>query len=385
MLKKLFIKDYKNIEDTKVRNKYGTVAGIFGIVTNLILFIIKLVIGIISNSVTIVADSFNNLSDSGSCILTIIGFKLANKPADKEHPYGHARYEYIAGIIISLLILSMGVIFAKTSIEKIISPEEITINIATYLVLIIAIIGKAIQMIVYLDFSKTINSATIKANAVDARNDIITTSAVLIAIIIMGVLKINIDAYMGLSISIFIVITAGKMVKETTDPLLGIPATKEQIKGIKSKIMKHEEIKGIHDLVIHNYGAGNDFATVHAEISSDMNILVAHDIIDNIEKEIKNDLGIELTIHMDPLELNNEKTQKLKNQVEEILQKFDNTLKIHDFRIVSGETHTNVIFDIIIPYEKNYTEKEIIQKLQEEIGEEETKYYYVITIDRPYF
>ena len=283
MLKKLFIKDYKNVQDTNVRNRYGIVAGTFGIITNFILFLIKLVIGIISNSVTIIADSFNNLSDSGSCIVTIIGFKLANKPADKEHPYGHARYEYIAGIIISLLILSMGVVFAKTSIENIFFPEEISINFATYLVLIIAIIGKVVQLLVYLDFSKAINSTTIRANAIDARNDIISTTAVLIAVFIMGVFKINIDAYMGLVVSIFIIITALNTLKETINPLLGIPATKTQIDGIKNIMLENEEIKGIHDLVIHNYGEGNNFATVHAEISSDMNIIIAHNIIDSLE------------------------------------------------------------------------------------------------------
>jgi len=204
MLKKLFIKNYKDTENPAVRNRYGTVAGLFGIVTNLILFAIKFIIGIFSNSITIIADAFNNLSDSGSSVLTILGFKLANKPADKEHPYGHARYEYIAGIIISLLILSMGVLFAKSSIEKIFNPEEITINLATYLVLIVAIVGKLIQMLVYLDFAKSINSQTIKATAMDSRNDILTTSAVLIAVFVMGFFNVNIDAYMGLLVSIFI-------------------------------------------------------------------------------------------------------------------------------------------------------------------------------------
>jgi len=202
MLKRLFIKDYKNIDNPEVRKKYGTVSGCFGIITNLILFLIKFVVGIIANSVTIMADAFNNLSDSGSCIVTILGFKLANKPADKEHPYGHARYEYIAGIIISLLILSMGVLFTKSSIEKIFNPQDINLSIATYIVLVIAILGKLVQMLVYLDFSKAINSATIRATAIDARNDILTTSAVLIAMIIMGMFKINIDSYMGLIISI---------------------------------------------------------------------------------------------------------------------------------------------------------------------------------------
>lgn len=384
MLKKLFIKNYENVEDTNVRNRYGTVAGVFGIVTNFILFIIKLIIGLISNSITIIADAFNNLSDSGSCILTILGFKLSNKPADKEHPYGHARYEYIAGIIVSLLILCMGVLFAKASIEKIFMPEEINISIATYLILIIAIIGKTIQMFVYLDFAKTIKSGTIKANAIDARNDILSTTAVLIAVIVMGLFKINIDAYAGLVVSIFIIISSIKMVKETINPLLGIVPTEEQVQEIRNNILKHEEIKGLHDLVIHNYGVGNDFVTVHAEIPSDMDILIAHDLMDNIEREFREELGINLTIHMDPLDLNDETTKRLYKKTKKVLKEFDETLKIHDFRIVTSKSHTNIIFDIMIPFEKNYTEKELLKILLKEFENEEIKYYFVLTLDRPF-
>lgn len=321
----------------------------------------------------------------GSSILTILGFKLANKPADKEHPYGHARYEQIAGIIISLLILSMGVLFAKSSIEKIFSAQDITINLATYLVLGIAILGKMIQMFVYLDFAKSINSQTIKAAAMDSRNDILTTSAVLFAIIIMGIFKINIDAYMGLLVSIFIITSAIKMIKETINPLLGIVPTQEQIMEFKNKILSHDEIKGIHDLVVHNYGVGNDFVTVHAEVPADMDIVEAHDIMDNIEREFKEDFNVNLTIHTDPLDLNNETRNELSEKVEKVLEDFDNTLKIHDFRIVTADTHTNIIFDIIIPFEKNYSEDELNKVLKNYFENEETKYYFVLNIDRPFY
>ena len=384
MIKQLFIKDYKNVNDVNVRNKYGMVSGIFGIITNLFLFIIKLVIGLLSNSVTIVADAFNNLADSGSCILTILGFKLANKPADKEHPYGHARYEYIAGIIIALIILSTGVLFAKTSIEKIINPEEISITLATYIVLIVAILGKVWQMLTYLNFSKSINSQTIKATALDARNDILTTTAVLISVLIMQIFKINIDAYMGLIVSIFIIISAIGMVKKTIEPLLGIVPTKEQVDTIRNKILSYEGVKGIHDLLIHNYGAGNDFVTVHAEVSSNMNILSAHNLMDVIERDFKENLGIHLTIHVDPLELDDEKTKKVQEKVQEILNDFDKELNIHDFRIVPAKHHTNVIFDIIVPFEKNYTEEQIFKLLTQNFKNEETKYYFILNIDRPF-
>lgn len=385
MLKKIFIKDYKNVDDPDVRKRYGTVSGVFGIITNIILFLIKFIIGIIANSVTIIADAFNNLSDSGSCIVTILGFKLANKPADKEHPYGHARYEYIAGIIISLLILSMGVIFAKTSIEKIFFPEAINLSIATYIVLIVAVIGKLIQMIVYLDFSKTINSSTIKANAIDARNDILTTSAVLIAMIVMGISNINIDAYMGLIVSIFIIISAISSLKDTINPLLGIIPSKEKVEEIKNKILSHKEIRGIHDLKIHSYGIQNDFVTVHAEVPDKMGILEAHELADIIEREFREDLKIDLTIHIDPLDLDDERTREVRRKVKSTLKEYDEELKIHDFRLVTAETYTNVIFDILVPFEKNYTEEEIFKVLTEAFKEEKTKYYFVIDIDRPFY
>lgn len=320
MIKQLFIKNYQEVDDPKVRNRYGVVSGIFGIVTNFLLFTIKCIIGLLSHSVTIMADAFNNLSDSGSCLLTILGFKLANKPADQKHPYGYARYEYMTGMGVAILILMMGVLFAKSSIDKIFAPEEIMITTSTYLVLIIAILGKVGQMLVYLDFAKSIHSQTIKATAMDARNDILSTSAVLVAMIIMGIFHINIDAYMGLIVSLFIIISAAKMVKETMDPLLGVVPSKEQVKQIKKKILLHPEIKGIHDLVIHNYGVGNDFVTVHAEIPADMDMLVAHDLMDTIEREFKEELGIQLTIHMDPLNLNDQKTQETERKVVQALR-----------------------------------------------------------------
>lgn len=385
MLEKIFIKDYQNTDDPEVRKRYGVVSGTFGIITNIILFLIKFIIGIIANSVTIMADAFNNLSDSGSCIVTILGFKLANKPADKEHPYGHARYEYITGIIISLLILSMGVIFAKTSVEKIFFPENINLNMATYVVLIVAIIGKVIQMIVYNNFSKAINSATIKATAIDARNDILSTSAVLLAMIIMGIFKINIDAYMGLIVSIFIIIAAINSLKDTINPLLGIVPSKEKVEEIRNKIMSHKEIRGIHDLKIHSYGVGNDFVTVHAEVPDTMGILESHELADIIEREFKEDLKIDLTVHIDPLDLDDERTREVRRKVKNILKEYDEELKIHDFRLVTAESYTNVIFDILIPFEKDYTEEELFKLLIDGFKDEKTKYYFVLNIDRPFY
>lgn len=384
MLKKLFIKDYKNVDNPQVRNQYGIVAGIFGIVTNLILFLIKLVIGIIANSVTIMADAFNNLSDFGSCIVTIIGFKLASKPADKEHPYGHARYEYVTGIIVSLLMLVMGVIFAKTSIEKIFAPEEIKVGIETYTVLIVAILGKVLQMVVYLDFAKSIKSSTIKATAMDARNDILTTLTVLITMIVMGIFKINIDAYMGLLVSGFIILSSINSLKDTINPLLGNVPSKEKVEKIKEKILSHKEIIGIHDLRIHSYGEQNDFVTVHAEVPDTMNIVEAHEIADIVEREFKEELNIDLTIHIDPLNVNDEETKKIKEKVENTLKNFDKEITIHDFRVVTAKGHSNVIFDIVIPYGKNYNKYELLGVLEEGFKDEYKKYYFIFNIDRPF-
>lgn len=384
MLKKLFIKDYKNVDNPQVRNQYGIVAGIFGIVTNLILFLIKLVIGIIANSVTIMADAFNNLSDFGSCIVTIIGFKLASKPADKEHPYGHARYEYVTGIIVSLLMLVMGVIFAKTSIEKIFAPEEIKLGIETYTVLIVAILGKVLQMVVYLDFAKSIKSSTIKATAMDARNDILTTLTVLITMIVMGIFKINIDAYMGLLVSGFIILSSINSLKDTINPLLGNVPSKEKVEKIKEKILSHKEIIEIHDLRIHSYGEQNDFVTVHAEVPDTMNIVEAHEIADIVEREFKEELNIDLTIHIDPLNVNDEETKKIKEKVENTLKNFDKEISIHDFRVVTAKGHSNVIFDIVIPYGKNYNKYELLGVLEEGFKDEDKKYYFIFNIDRPF-
>ena len=384
MLKTLFIKNYKDVENPDVRNKYGKVAGIFGIITNLFLGIIKLVIGYISNSVSITADAVNNISDTASSALTIIGFKLANKKPNHDHPYGYARYEYVSGLVIAMLMLIMGLVFAKESIVKIIYPEKLVINIATYIVLFIAILGKGLQMFVYLDFAKAIDSSALKTTAVDTRNDIISTTAILISMFIMTALKINIDGYLGLAVSAFVIYSSCQMIKEVLEPIIGIIPTKERVEEIRKKLLSYDYVQGIHDLVIHNYGVHNDFITVHVEIDASMDMVKAHDLIDNIENDFKKETGTDLTIHMDPVVLGNEKVDKLKEIVTTKIKEFDSELQIHDFRIVEGTTHTNILFDCVVPYEKNYTEEEIELYLERNIKSEDETYYYVVEIDRPY-
>ena len=384
MLKKLFIKDYKNTNDPNVRNQYGKVAGVFGIITNLILGIVKLIIGSISHSVSIMADAVNNISDTATSVLTIVGFKLSSKKPDKKHPYGYARYEYVAGFVISILMFIMGISFVKESIVNIFNPQDLVINNVTYIVLIIAVLGKLMQMLVYLNFAKAINSNTLKTTAIETRNDVISTTAILISMIIMSVFKINIDAFLGIAVSGLIVYSSINMIKEVLEPIIGILPTEERVNEITEKILSYEYVEGIHDLVIHNYGVHNDFATVHVEIKSDMDIMKAHDLMDNIEKDFREEKGIELTIHMDPIDVGNPKVDELHKKVVEVIHKMDKDLKIHDFRIVEGITHTNILFDCIIPYEKNYSEEELKEYLTKNIKPEKEVYYYVIQIDRPY-
>lgn len=390
MLKKLFIKDYQDTQNPKVRIKYGMVAGIFGIITNLILFGIKFLIGMMSRSLTIIADAFNNLSDFGSCFVTILGFKLASKPADKEHPYGHARYEYITGIIVSISILIIGVIMAKSSIDKMLDPEPILVTTITYIILVISILGKLIQMLVYKDFAKNIDSPTLRATALDARNDIITTSSVLISTIVMAKFNLSIDCYTGLVVSIFIIVTAVRSLRETVDPLLGTPADIEVVNEIKKIILSHKEVIGIHDLLIHSYGNGNDFATVHAEVPAYMSLLDSHHLADEIEMEIQEKLKLGLTIHIDPVFIDNAKVNNLKVKVKIILDEFDDTLQIHDFRIFSSDKSKimNIAFDVIVPFNKNYTGEEISKVLEEKFDseiKEDTTYKFIVNVDRPFY
>ena len=384
MLKRLFIKNYKETGKPEVRNQYGKVAGIFGIISNLILGIIKLIIGFISNSVSIMADAVNNIADTATSALTIMGFKLASKRPTHVHPYGYARYEYVSGFAIAILMLIMGLTFAKESIVKIIHPEELVISNVTFIILFIAIVGKAMQMLVYLDFAKAIKSNTLKANAVDTRNDIISTTTILISMFIMEKFNINIDGYLGLVVSSFVIISSISMIKEVLEPLIGTLPTKEQVDEIKDKILSYECVQGIHDLVIHNYGVHNDFVTVHVEIDSNMDMLEAHDLMDNIENDFKENMQIDLTIHMDPVVIGNERVDNLKELIKSTIHDLDGCLEIHDFRIVEGTTHTNILFDCVVPYEKEYTVNDIVNYLREKIKPEDEKYYYVVEIDRPY-
>lgn len=385
LIKRLFIKDYKNTRDSSVRFKYGVVAGIFGLISNLLLFASKLIVGLLGASITIIADAVNNLADMGSNCVVIFGFKLSSKPADSEHPFGHARYEQIMALIVAVLVVSIGILLGKSSIEKIISNEATTVSVATYIVLGSAILVKIFQAFLYNNFSKSINSQVLKASSVDSRNDVISTTAVLVATVlihIFGNVGFSIDGLFGIIVSIFIIISSLKLVKETIGPLLGEMPDEKFVNKLKQKLLSYDGILGIHDFLIHSYGPNTYFASVHAEVSNKVDVMISHDIIDNIERDFKELFNIVLSIHMDPIENENEEVNFHKQKVKVILDNYDNTLDFHDFRLVKGETHTNLIFDVVIPFSSKITAEDIKAELNDKYKHEEMKYYFVINVDR---
>lgn len=382
MLAKVFIKDYENITNRKVRNKYGMLAGIFGVISNLLLGIFKFIIGVFSNSISIMADSINNIIDCFSSLLTIIGFGLVNKKPTKHHPYGFARYEYVCGFVMSLFVLLTGVLFFKESVFKLFKSDEILITNLTFIILIVGIVIKFIQMKVYLSFSMRIDSNTLKTSAIDTKNDIISSFGILMSMIVMKYFSINIDGFVGIIVSFIMIYNSTKMLKEVLDPIIGFMPNEKYVNDVKEKIMSYECVIGIHDLVIHNYGVNNNFITVHVEVDSKMDMITAHDLIDNIEKSFK-EKDIDLTIHIDPIIVGDEEVDELKKEIIKSIKKLDESLEIHDFRIAKGPTHINVFFDCVIPYEKYFSKKQIIEHLKNDICDNAKKYYYAIEIERP--
>lgn len=387
-IRKLFVKDYQDTQNPKVRTRYGLSAGIFGIVTNAILFAFKLAIGLIGNSITIVADAINNLSDAGSSVVTLVGFKLSATPPDKDHPFGHARYEYIASLFVSVVVLFIGIMLFKSSIEKCITPEQVTVSVYTYIVLGVAIAMKLVQMLLYLDFSKAIGSGALKASAVDSRNDVLTTLAVLISTIVIDVAgdkispKVSVDGIMGIAVSLFIIVSSVLLLKDAISPILGEKPPKELVDKMTAKILSYDGVIGVHDLVVHSYGANHCFVVAHVEVPADVEITKSHDVIDNIEHDFWNEMHIRLNIHMDPVDTENADLAVLKLRAQTALSALDENLSLHDFRLVSGQTHTNMLFDVVIPYDSKITLDDVKNAMQNEFGNDEIKYFFVIDVDR---
>ncbi len=384
LLIKKFIQNYEDIKNPIVRESYGKLSSILGIVCNAFLCTSKILVGLVFNSISITADGINNLSDAGSSVVTLIGFKLASKPADKGHPFGHARIEYIAGLIVSFIILLLGVELIKTSFAKIVSPEPLEFSIIMVIVLILSILVKLFMYLTNINISKKITSATIKATAKDSLNDVIATSAVLASVIISKLTNLQLDGYIGMLVAIFIIFSGIEILKEILNPLLGEPPSKDLVNTVVKKIMSYDGVINIHDLVIHNYGANKYFATVHVEVSYKEDILESHDMIDNIERDFLSDMGINLVVHLDPVVTDDEETNNIKKEVLAIIKNLGDDYSMHDFRIVKGSTHTNIIFDVVAPTECKIQSKELIYIISKEIKKLNETYYPIIVIDYNY-
>ena len=384
LLIRIFIKDYENTKDPKVRDSYGRLASVVGIISNLLLSGLKITLGLIFHSIAILADGINNIADTSSSIILLIGFKLAAKPADEDHPYGHARIEYITGLLISFLIIILGLQLLMTSIKKIISPNPIEFSYITVVALLIAIGIKIWQSLFYLKIGKTINSVPIKANCTDSRNDVIATTAVLSSILISKISGLQLDGYMGGLVALFIIYSGIQLIAETSTPLLGGIPDPELVAEIQKRILSYKGVVGIHDLVVHSYGARRTFATVHIEVDAYGDLIASHDMVDIIERTISRDLKIELVAHMDPLETRDPLTAEINQKVEEVIAPIEGVIGHHDLRIVAGYTNQKIVFDLVVDHVCTMKESELKKRLDQGIKELSPNYFTVITIDRCY-
>ncbi len=384
ILIKKFIKNPEDLDNPKVRRSYGTLSSFVGIICNIFLFCAKYLLGTFSNSISIVSDAFNNLTDSAGCIVTLLGYKMSSKPADKDHPFGHGRMEYLSTLTIAIIILMVGFELLKNSFSKIIHPDELRFSIITIISLILSVCLKLWMSFFNNKLGKKINSGVLIATSKDSKTDAVATSATIIAIITSLFTKFPVDGVFGILVSIFIMKSGYDIIKDTIDDLLGKPADPELVKSIKEYIQQSDKIIGIHDLIIHNYGPGNMIASCHAEVRSDEDFIAVHDSIDIIEREIYSKLNILMTIHMDPVEVDNELVNKCKSRILEIVETIDDSLCIHDFRIVTGETHTNLVFDLVVPYGFKYKNEDIKKIIDDNLKDDEIKYFTVITFDSSY-
>lgn len=378
-----FIKNYQDTKDANVRANVGKLSGIVGIFSNLFLFVIKFVIGTIVHSVSIQADGVNNLTDAGSNIISILSFHLANKPADKDHPFGHERTETIASLFVGILILVLGFETAKESISKVIHPGSIDFRIASVIILLISIIVKFWMYAYNKKLSKTYDSSLLEATALDSISDVCGTTAVLVSTLLSPVLHFNLDGYMGIVVSGIILYGAYGLLRDMINSLIGEAPDPELVHNIVDRIMAHPAILGVHDMMLHNYGPNKIFASAHVEVDSSKDIFETHDHIDNIEREVKENMNIDLVLHMDPVKVNDPETELYRAKVVKAIHQIDPKWGFHDFRIVSGPTHVNLVFDLVIPFEEKYSQEEIEDMLLKHI-QSDKKIYFVLTIDHPY-
>lgn len=381
VLVKLFIKNYEAIEKPEVRKQYGILGGAVGIFCNLILFAAKFAAGILTGAISVTADAFNNLSDAGSSIMTLVGFQMAGKPADSDHPFGHGRSEYITGLFVSVAIILMGAELLKTSIQKIFHPETMQMSLISMLILVLSILLKFWMSHFNRTLGERIQSASMKATATDSLSDCIATGSVLIGLAISHLSGYNLDGFIGVLVACFILFAGYTAAKETISPLLGQKPDPEFVKEVSRRIMTRDEIIGFHDMVIHNYGPGKIIISVHGEVAYPMDIMKAHDAIDEVEAEIKRDLGCEISIHMDPVVVNDDETNQMRKKIKEILKSISKDLSFHDFRMTKGPLRTNLIFDVVVPYDFQMTKDELTDSINQKLQEMNPNCYAVIEID----
>ncbi|WP_321994588.1 cation diffusion facilitator family transporter [Clostridium butyricum] len=381
-----FIKDHDNIHDIKVRNSYGFLGGIIGILVNVVLFTIKLSVGLITSSISITADAFNNLSDAASSIITILGFKLSSMPADKEHPFGHGRIEYISALIVAFMVMLVGVQFIKSSFQKIINPDIVVFELIPFILLLVSILLKVWLSRFNKHIGNTINSSALKAASVDALGDVFTSSCVAISFLAAKFTSIPIDGYMGMGVALFIVYSGFNLVKETLNPLLGEAPDPELVNAINEKVMSYDNILGTHDLIIHNYGPGRCMCSIHAEIPSDISLVKIHEIIDKAERDISNELNIYLVIHIDPICIIEGEVKEIYDYIQDYLNNFEYVDSIHDFRVIGEGEYKNIIFDVVIDTSKkiSLSDGEIKSNINDHVQKVHPDYRTLITVDKHY-
>lgn len=385
LLVRLFIKDNKNYENAKVRTAYGILSSLVGITCNVILSITKVVIGLIINSISVMADGFNNISDAASSVISLIGVKLAGRPADQEHPFGHGRFEYISALAVSFLILQVGFSLLQSSFKKVLHPEEISFNPVLIAILCLSVLVKVWMMLFNRKLGKRINSTVMIATSYDSRNDVIVTTVTIISAIVAGLTGLKLDGYMGLLVSIFVMFSGYKIARETLEPLLGQAADREAYDKITNMVLSYEGIVGTHDLIIHNYGPTHRMATIHVEVPNDMDFEKAHETIDQIERDALEKLDLFLVIHMDPIEVNDETVLEKKELVLKIVKELEPKATIHDFRVVNGERHINLIFDVVLPYSySKQEEQKMLRDIEEEVKKKDSRHQCIITLDKSF-
>ena len=384
LLIRLFVKNSDQVKNHKVRESYGKLAGIVGILCNALLSAAKIIAGWLFKSVSILADGVNNLSDATSSLVTLIGFKLSGRPADKEHPFGHARMEYVAGLVVAFFIVLVGFDLSKSSFDKIIHPEAADFRVISVVILGLSILLKLWMFFFNRKVGKIIDSTTLEATAADSRNDVLMTSAVLICAIVGKLTGFAmLDGIVGLGIAVFIIISGVKLVSETLSPLLGEAPNKELVTDILEKLRGYDGVLGVHDLMVHDYGPGRCFASVHVEMDAKNDILKSHDVCDNIERDFQGE-GISLVVHLDPIITDDEEINELKKLTAKLLASMGYGITMHDFRVVKGYTHTNLIFDIVVPFDCKLSDDDLKNTIQQMVQEQSEKLFTVINIDRNY-